>query len=61
MQEMQEAWVWFLGWEDPLENGNPLHCFCLEKPENKLIKTLNLGFPGDSLERIHLPMQEIQV
>ena len=34
---------------------------CLEKTENKLIKTLNLGFPGDSLERIHLPMQEIQV
>ena len=32
MQEMQEAWVWFLGREDPLENGNPLQCFCLENP-----------------------------
>ena len=26
---MQERWVWSLGWEDLLENGNPLHYSCL--------------------------------
>ena len=25
MQERQEAWVWFLGWEDPLEEGLTTH------------------------------------
>ena len=23
---MRETWVWSLGWEDPLEEGNPLQC-----------------------------------
>ena len=32
MQEMPETWVWSLGWEDPLEKGNPLQYSCLEKP-----------------------------
>ena len=29
---MQDTWVQFLGWEDPLEkeNGYPLHYSCLE-------------------------------
>ena len=22
---MQETWVWFLGWEDPLEKGKAIH------------------------------------
>ena len=26
MQEMQETWVWSLGWEDPLEEGMTTHC-----------------------------------
>ena len=32
MQETQETWVQYLGWEDPLEeeNGNPLQYSCLE-------------------------------
>ena len=25
MQEMQEMWVWFLGWEDSLEQEMALH------------------------------------
>ena len=25
MQEMQETWVWFLGWEDPLEEEKATH------------------------------------
>ena len=31
---MQETWVQFLGWEDPLEkgNGNALQYSCLENP-----------------------------
>ena len=28
---MQETWVWSLGWEDPLEEGNPLQYSSLEK------------------------------
>ena len=33
MQETQETWVQFLGWEDPLEgNGNPLQYSCLGNP-----------------------------
>ena len=34
MQEMQEAQVWFLGWEvSPGEgSGSPRQCFCLENP-----------------------------
>ena len=28
---MWEAWVQFLGWEDPL-HGNPLQYSCLESP-----------------------------
>ena len=30
--EMQETWVWYLGWENLLEgwHGNPLQSFCLE-------------------------------
>ena len=27
--EMQEAWVWYLGWEDPLEEGMTTHCSIL--------------------------------
>ena len=27
---MQETWVWSLGWEDPLEEGNPFQGSCLE-------------------------------
>ena len=29
---MQETWVWFLGLEDPLKDGNPLQYSCLENP-----------------------------
>ena len=25
MQEMLERWVWFLGWEEPLEEGTATH------------------------------------
>ena len=25
MQETQETWVWYLGWEDPLEEGMAIH------------------------------------
>ena len=25
MQEMQETWVWSLGWEDPMEEGMTTH------------------------------------
>ena len=36
MQETQETWVQFLGWEDPLEgNGNPLQYSCLENPMDR--------------------------
>ena len=27
---VRETWVWFLGWEDPLEKGNPPQCAGLE-------------------------------
>ena len=30
MQEMQETWVWSLGWEDLLGHGNPLQYSYLE-------------------------------
>ena len=34
---MQETWVRFLGWQDPLRegNGNPLQYSCLENPMDK--------------------------
>ena len=34
---MQETWVQFLGWEDPLEkgNGNALQYSCLENPMDR--------------------------
>ena len=34
---MQEAWLWSLGWEDPLEvgRGNLLHYPCLENPHGQ--------------------------
>ena len=34
---MQESWVWFLGWEDPLDegNGNPLQYSCLKNPMDR--------------------------
>ena len=32
MQETQEMQVQSLGWEDPLEEGNPLQYSCLENP-----------------------------
>ena len=34
---VQETRVRFLGWEDPLDegNGNPLQYSCLEKPMNR--------------------------
>ena len=32
---MQETQVQFLGWEDPLENGNPLQYFCQESPMDR--------------------------
>ena len=31
MQEMQETWVWFLGWEDPLEEGMEIHASTLAR------------------------------
>ena len=34
LPEMQETFVWSLGWKDPLEegSGNPLQYSCLENP-----------------------------
>ena len=32
---MQETWVWSLGWEDLLEEGNPLQYSCLENPMDR--------------------------
>ena len=32
---MQETWVWSLGWEDPLEEGNPFPYSCLENPHGQ--------------------------
>ena len=32
---MPETWVWSLGWEDPLEEGNPLQYSCLENPHGQ--------------------------
>ena len=32
---MWEAWVRFLGWEDPLEEGNPFQYFWLENPMDR--------------------------
>ena len=34
---MQETWVQFLSWEDPLEkeNGNPLQYSCLGNPMDR--------------------------
>ena len=29
-----ETWVKYLGWEDPLEKGNPLQ-YCLENPHGQ--------------------------
>ena len=34
---MRETWVWSLGWEDPLEEGNPLQCSFLENPQGQRI------------------------
>ena len=35
MQELQEVLVRSLGWEDPLEEGNPLQYSCLENPHGQ--------------------------
>ena len=37
MQEMQETWVWSLGWEDSPGggNGNPLQYSCLGNPMDR--------------------------
>ena len=32
---MWETWVRSLGWEDPLEEGNPLEYSCLENPHGQ--------------------------
>ena len=32
---MGETWVRSLGWEDPLEEGNPLQYSCLENPHGQ--------------------------
>ena len=32
---MQETWVQYLGWEDPLEEGMPTHYSCLENPHGQ--------------------------
>ena len=32
---MQETWIHSLGWEDPLEHGNPLQYSCLEYPHEQ--------------------------
>ena len=32
---LQETRVQSLGWEDPLENGNPPQCSCLENPMDR--------------------------
>ena len=32
---MWETWVQSLGWEDPLEEGNPLQYSCLENPHGQ--------------------------
>ena len=32
---MQKTWVQSLGWEDPLEEGNPLQYSCLENPHGQ--------------------------
>ena len=31
----QKTWVQSLGWEDPLEKGNPLQYSCLENPMDR--------------------------
>ena len=37
MQEIQEMWVWSLGWEDPLDEkiSNSLQYCCLENPMDR--------------------------
>ena len=30
IQNPQETWVWFLGWEDPLEEGMAIHSSTLD-------------------------------
>ena len=32
---VREIWVRSLGWEDPLEEGNPLQYSCLENPHGQ--------------------------
>ena len=32
---MWETWVWSLGWEDPLEEDNPIQYSCLENPHGQ--------------------------
>ena len=32
---MWETWVWSLGWEDPLEEGNPIQYSYLENPHEQ--------------------------
>ena len=34
---VREIWVRSLGWEDPLEEGNPLQYSCLENPQGQRI------------------------
>ena len=34
---MRETWVRSLGWEGPLEEGNPLQYSCLENPQGQRI------------------------
>ena len=39
---MWEAWIWSLGWEDPLEKRIPTLVPCLENPMDKKLQSVGL-------------------
>ena len=53
---MHEPWVASLGWEDPLEEGNPLQYSCLENPMDRgawQAMVLGVAEESDMTEHTH--------
>ena len=50
----QKTWVQSLGWEDPLEKGNPLQYSCLENPMDRGVWWATVHGVGNSQTQLNM-------
>ena len=55
---MRETWVQSLGWEDPLEKGNPLQCSGLENFMDCIVHGVTKSRTRLSDFHFHFPFQQ---